>query len=318
MKSTWLWLPCVLTIALYGSPAAAQDVTVSFRGTLTSVDNSPFADLAVGTPFTGSYTFSLSTPDSNSMEQVGDYFHTTAPYGVTVTIGTHTFRSDPSNVNFLLELVNDYYSLDNYVFHSYTNADTDGVPVEIISWQLDDPTATLLASPTLTDSAPDITRWQQLVGFDIRGGAAWSPFFLRGTMSEVRLGTGPFFIAGPPGAQGPAGPAGPAGAMGPTGPAGPIGPQGPQGPAGSVGPEGARGPAGPAGSPGLQGPQGPAGPVGPMGPQGEGLFSGSLLMLDSGSSRPEGYVYVGTFDLMPSDDARGRGVLMRVDLYRKN
>ena len=41
-------------------------------------------------------------------------------------------------------------------------------------------------------------------------------------------------------------------------------------------------------------------------------------MLESASPRPAGYVYVGTFDLTPSDDARGRGVLMRIDLYRKN
>src|SRR6202007_552016 len=121
------------------------------------------------------------------------YVHTTSPYGVTITIGAHTFRTDPSNVNFLLELVNDYYASDNYVFHSYANAETDGQPVQLISWQLDDPTSTLLESPALADAAPDITRWQQMFGLDIRGGSPWLPFFLRGTVSEVRLGTGPFF-----------------------------------------------------------------------------------------------------------------------------
>jgi len=315
MKSTWLWLPCVLAILSAGSPAAAQDVTVSFKGTLTYVDNSPFADVAVGTPFTGSYTFSLSTLDSNAMEQVGDYFHTTSPYGVTVTIGTHTFRTDPSNVNFILELVNNYEASDNYVFHSYSNLETDGVPIEIISWQLDDPTSTLLASPALTATAPDVTRWQQIFGLDISGRNGWFSFLLRGTVSDVQLGTGPFYVAGPSGPQGAAGPAGPAGPMGPTGSAGP---QGPQGAVGPVGLQGAAGPAGPAGSQGPQGPQGAVGPVGPVGPQGEGLFSGSLLMLNSGSPQPAGYVYVGTFDLTPSDDARGRGVAMHIDLYRKN
>jgi len=309
MKSTWLWLPCVVSLLSGASPAAAQDVTVSFRGTLTYVDSSPFADLAPGTPFTGSYTFSLTTPDSNSMEQVGDYFHTTSPYGVTVTMGTHTFRTDPANVNFLLELVNDYYSLDNFVFHSYSNVATDGVPIEMISWQLDDPTSTLLASTALTADAPDITRWQQPVAFEIDGQNGWSRFMLRGTVSDAQLGTGLLSNAGTPGPQGPEGPAGPAGPMGPAGP------QGVEGPAGPVGPQGAVGPAGPAGS---QGPQGPVGPVGPTGPQGEGLFFGSLLMLESGSAQPAGYVYVGTFDLAPSGDARGRGALMRIDLYRKN
>src|SRR6185503_2292084 len=134
MKSVRLLLPCVFALLCGGTPAAAQDVTVSFRGTITDVMESPFADVAVGTPFTGSYTFSLSTPDSNWMEEIGDFFHTTSPYGVTVTIGTHTFRTDPSSVNFLVELLNDYFSMDYYVFHSYNNVQTDGVVVDTISW----------------------------------------------------------------------------------------------------------------------------------------------------------------------------------------
>jgi hypothetical protein len=327
MKSTWFWPTCVLAVVLGGSPVAAQDVTVSFKGTVTSAVNSPFTDIPDGTPFSGSYTFSASTPDSNTMEQVGDYMHTTAPYGVTVTIGTHVFRTDPSNVNFLIELVNDYQSLDNFVFHSYTNLDTDGVAIDNIDWQLDDPTMSLLTSSALTNAAPDLTRWQQPVGFDIMGRYDWMPFMLRGTISDVRLGAGAFDNTGTVGPQGPIGPTGPAGPMGPVGPQGaegPAGPAGPQGAVGPVGPAGVPGPQGPQGlqgvqgPQGLQGPQGPAGPVGASGPQGEGLFSGSLLMLESGAPSPGGYVYIGTFDMTPSNVERGRGIQVRVDLYRKN
>src|SRR5215831_12865159 len=74
--------------------AAAQDVTITFHGTLSDVMYSPFPDVFIGAPFTGAYTYSLSTPDTNPHPQFGLYVHTTRPYGVTVTIGSHTFHTD--------------------------------------------------------------------------------------------------------------------------------------------------------------------------------------------------------------------------------
>ena len=223
MKPVRVLLPCVLGLLCSSLPAAAQDVTVSFRGTITSAVDSPFADVAAGTPFTGSYTYSLSTADSNPDAAVGDYYHTTRPYGVTVTIGTHTFRTDPSNVSFLVEVLNDWFGADYYVFHSYTNVETDGAVIDSMRWRLDDPTATRLTSTALTDSPPDVTEWQQFA-FDISGSSAAVPFLLRGTMSEVRLGSATFLVPGPPGPQGPAGPEGPRVRMALPRPGGPLGP----------------------------------------------------------------------------------------------
>jgi hypothetical protein len=372
-------LLAAILVLFWTTSAAAQDVTVSFYGTLTLVDSSPFPELTVGVPFTGSYTYSLSTPDTNVAPQVGDYQHVTAPYGVTVTIGTHTFRTDPQNVNFLVELVNDYFDLDNYIVHSYNNVNTDGASVQTINFQLDDPTQTALSSTALLGSAPDLSRWQQVSGLDIDGYSSEGfHFLLRGTVSVMQLGGGPILIPGPPGppgpqgpegpsglqgSEGPAGPQGPEGAPGPQGPAGAIGPQGAEGPQGPQGPEGAQGapgpqgpvgpmgpmglqgsegpqgatgpqgpegpagppgaagaqgapgPQGPAGAQGPQGPTGPIGPQGPAGPQGEGLFSGSLVMVPSGSPVPAGYVFVGTFDLIPASG--GRSSAIAVDVYRK-
>ena len=359
-----------LLVLLWTTSAAAQDVTVSFYGTLTLVESSPFPELSVGVPFTGSYTFNVSTPDTNVAAQVGDYVHSTSPYGVTVTIGTHTFRTDPQNVNFLIELVNDYFDRDTYAFHSYNNAITDGTSVQTIDFQLDDPSQTALSDTSLLTSAPDLTRWQQIFGLDINGYSSdGQHFLLRGTVSLTQLGGGPILIPGPQGPAGPQGPEGPAGAQGPEGPAGaqgpqgaagpqgpagPIGPQGPegapgaqgsQGPAGPIGPPGpqgeqgaqgapgsqgaagpqgppgpqgatgAQGPAGPAGPAGAQGVPGPQGAAGPQGPKGEGLFSGSMLMLAPGTPAPAGYVFIGTYDLIPS--AGGRGSAIAVDVYRK-
>ena len=342
-------LLAAILVLLWTTSAAAQDVTVSFSGTLTLVDSSPFPELTVGVPFTGSYTYSLATTDTNSLPQVGDYQHIGSQYGVTVTMGTHTFRTDPQNVNFLVELVNDYQNLDNFVFHSYNNVNTDGAIVQMINFQLDDPTQTALTNVSLPASALVLSQWQQVFGFDVDGYSSDGVhFLLRGIVQQMQVGSGPILIPGPPGPpgpqgpegpagpqgpEGPAGPQGPDGAIGPQGPAGPIGPQGPQGapgaqgPAGAVGPQGPAGPIGPKGSEGPQGasgPQGPAGqqgvpgpqgPVGPEGPQGAGLFSGSMVMVPSGSPVPAGYVFLGTFDLIPN--AGGRGSALVVDVYRK-
>ena len=43
-----------------------------------------------------------------------------------------------------------------------------------------------------------------------------------------------------------------------------------------------------------------------------------MLMVESGTPQPAGYTYIDTFDLTPSSDSRGRGVMVRIDLYRKN
>ena len=92
-----------LLVSLCAAPAFAQEVTVTFAGRITDVDNSPFPGIAVDTPFTGSYTFNAAASDDNPMAQVGDYWHYAAPYGVTLTIAGHTFRTDPTNVQFLVE-----------------------------------------------------------------------------------------------------------------------------------------------------------------------------------------------------------------------
>ena len=129
--------------------------------------------------------------------------------------------------------------------------------------------------------------------------------------------------AGPQGAQGTQGPqglAGPQGLKGDTGAPGATGPPGPPGETGAVGPVGPVGAAGPQGATGPQGPMGPIGPTGATGatgPQGEGLFSGSLLLLPTGAPAPDGYDLVGTFDLLPTADPRGRLFVWVVDLYRR-
>lgn len=321
MKS--IRLLAALLVLGCATSAAAQDVSISFTGTLfeNTDTNIPLPGVVTGVPFTGTFTYSLSTPDTNPLPQVGDYVHTSGPYGVTVTIGSHTFRTDPQNPDFWVELVNNYYNLDNFVFHSYNNVPTSGLTVVDINFQLDDPTQTALSGVSLPSSSPNLNQWEQWFGLSILlRDENYNDYWIWGRIDYMQLGGGPVLIPGPPGPPGPAGeqgPEGPAGqpgldgAPGPQGPAGEIGPQGPAGPAG------AQGPAGPQGAPGAQGPAGPQGVqgvVGPTGPQGVGLFPGALISVTAGSPPPSGgYQFVGSYKLTPKTGSPA----LSVDVYRK-
>lgn len=260
------------------SSAAAQDVTFNFSGTITQLEGSPFADIALGTPFTGSYTFNLSTPNQGALPSVGDYWHQAPPYGVVVQIGSHVFRTDPAAVEFLIEVVNDHYSgFDNYLFRSYRNLPTDGMDVGFISWQLDDPTHSALSSTALSSVPPVLSQWQQWFGFEVDG--ANMEYVIRGQITAIS-------VAGScdPNCTCPPGPAGPQGPAGPMGPMGPIGPQGPKGDKGDPGE----------------------------------AVPGSLLLLLADDPVPAGYSLLGTFDqvIRPADGIGSRVITIR--MYRKN
>ena len=329
MKLVLVPLVFISALLLGATGAAAQDVTFAFKGTIHTAEASPFADIGPGTPFNGLYTFNLSAPDENPHTLVGDYRFRTAPYGLTVKVGSHIFASSALGVDFLVELSDGLHSMDNYLFRSYSNQPTEGHAIEFIEFQLDDHTQTLLSSTALSNTPPDLTIAQQPFGFNIIG--ANFSFMLRGSIDEMTEAVGPHSILGQPGVpgtgppgpagpQGEPGPAGPQGVEGPAGPEGPMGPAGPEGQPGAEGPAGPQGPAGPAGPQGIPGPQGPAGaPGGPgaIGPQGEGLFPGSMVMIAAGGPAPAGYTFVGTFTLLPTVSSGGR-IPLRVDVYRKN
>jgi hypothetical protein len=278
----------VLCFVLTVTPAAAQNVTFTFSGSIMEADPNPFG-ISVGTPLNGAYTFDLGSTDSDGTLEVGSYRHTVAPFGMSVQIGGNTFRTDPQRVEFQIDIANDLYAA-----YSYNNYAVDTTTIDAIALQGEDPTQSALASAALSDQPLVLAHWPGLT-LTISGQTANGEYFtLRGVLNYMTNGA-----AGQPGPPGPAGPQGPAGAEGPQGPAGPEGPQGPQGPAGPQGPQG------------LTGPQGPPGPAG-----GGELFSGAYVMVPRGSKVPDGYVFVGTKEV-PIRVRNGRVSVLRVDIYRK-
>jgi hypothetical protein len=268
------------SILATSTSALAQDVTFRFSGTVTETYNSPFSDIVQGTPFTGTYTFNLATPDENSFPSVGDYWHRSAPYGVTVVMGNHVFATNPADVEFLIETANDHSNSDNYLFRSYRNLRTDGVDVGFISWQLDDPTLTALSSTVLSPLPPVLSQWQQIFALTIDGAAL--QYGIRGQVTSIAICEGETCqLPLPPG---PTGTPGPQGEPGPMGPAGPVGPAGPQGPKGDKGDPGE-------------------------------FPSGALLFLLVADPAPPGFTLIGSFDQKLNG---GGSRVITIRIYRKD
>jgi hypothetical protein len=171
---------CALAVSLLGSispqpAAAASDSSITIALTATVVEVYDPANLLSGTiqpgdTVTGTYTYNSATSDTNAALNVGDYWHTTAPYGVSLTVGGWRFETDPQQVSFVVETVNNLHGQDNYLVRSYNNRHlSNGLYVTHIAWQLDDPTQTALKNAALPRTAPRLSSWQSTFGLTIEG-----------------------------------------------------------------------------------------------------------------------------------------------------
>ena len=187
-------------LAAYGTrEVGAAPITIAITAEVATVED-PGGMLAgaitVGDVITGTYVYDSSTLDTNAASTVGDYWHTTAPFGITINAGGLVFRTDPTQVNFLVEIVNDHGTppRDNYLLRSYTNLfDVSTLPApgghpadDHIAWQLDDPTLAALASTALPTDAPTVAAWQSVFGLTIESrnaGGDW--FFVRAHVTSA-------------------------------------------------------------------------------------------------------------------------------------
>jgi len=128
----------------------------------------------------GKYTYDPTTPDTNSAPTVGDYYHTSSSCGIEVKAGGFVFKTDPSDVNFLVEIANDHGSpspSDNYLLISYNNLPlSDEILVDYILWQLDDDTCTALSSTDLPTTAPVLADWESIFGLTLSGSDPSDPY----------------------------------------------------------------------------------------------------------------------------------------------
>jgi len=141
----------LIIIGITGEVAFVDDTTGLLEGNVN-----------VNDIVTGIYTYDLSTPDSNPSLTVGDYEHFDPPCGISLTVGGLDFRTDPNNVDFLVEILNDHGVAKNdaYVLTSYNNLPLpNGALVWDITWQPQDPTGKALSSIALPTTAPVLADW---------------------------------------------------------------------------------------------------------------------------------------------------------------
>ena len=161
-----LAIALVAVIVLDPATAGCARLKIEISATVTLVDD---ADnllnnrVAPGDIIIGIYTYDSFAVDSNPLIEVADYRYTTAPNGIRLKVNGLTFGTNPADVDFLLEVVNNYQNLDNYVVISYNNLFAVSAMGEsvtnTIDWQLDDPTQTALSSTALPRTAPVLSNW---------------------------------------------------------------------------------------------------------------------------------------------------------------
>jgi len=156
-------------------PEDPPKVTIQIVAIIASVSdgsNLLGGNIEVGNNITGTYTYDPAAVDENASATVGQYMHDSPPYGIFLDINGYVFKTDLSDVNFLVGLSDNHGTppKDHYQLISYNNAEVLlNVSVGSISWQLDDPNAVKLTSTELTTEPPVLVGWTSDFGLTITG-----------------------------------------------------------------------------------------------------------------------------------------------------
>jgi hypothetical protein len=173
MKTVILSIGLVLLLSF--TPIKAEIIQIGLTGLVDYVDD-PYnllgSGVTEGAQITGFYIYDSETPDSEPSVEFGIYKHTSTPYIMSLTIGSLIFQTNPTNVDLVIGLTNNYSggSWDSYGVTSYNNLTLDnGVSIDRLHWQLDDYSGTALSSDALPTTPPVLSQWQSNQ-LSVRGG----------------------------------------------------------------------------------------------------------------------------------------------------
>ena len=151
-------------------PAQSELITVRFTGEVENVDNVLAAHFAIGDTLTGTYTYDTSAIDTEpDRSDFGRYRYYQGPSGISLETGGFQFRTDPGNVDFLVEILNNYTGTeDSFYMNSYNNLPSDSFLGEniLIGLGLHAFSGDPLSSDALPETAPVRDQWDS-ARFDI-------------------------------------------------------------------------------------------------------------------------------------------------------
>ncbi len=179
MKRKLLYLLSFLLLNFLSLTIYSQSHSLYIKGVVTYIDDTENAlnsSIIVGDTIYGTITYDLSCTDNNTLPEVADYWYYNTPNGIDININGYTFKTDPDDVNFLFEVIDNHNNRDNLLFRSYANVFPEDLPVFTdthISWQLDDATQTALDNTDIQEYI-ELSAWEQDFGLSVRGSTVTS------------------------------------------------------------------------------------------------------------------------------------------------
>ena len=155
------------------SPAASGFVGINIVGKFYMVidpDNLLDDAIQVNDTIRGKYVYDPGIPDSNPDPSIGHYAYTSSSCGFELKAGGFVFKTNPSDVSFIIQILNDYVSYDMYTVWSGNNLQlSNGMIITEIYWQLMDYNQTAISSDELPTTAPVLDDWGSGSGLVILG-----------------------------------------------------------------------------------------------------------------------------------------------------
>ena len=190
----------VWALSICTSDAQAVIVQAAFTGEVFFVDDpgdTLDGQISIGDEIAGFYTYESSTPDTYVPEPGSDdppasrrgiYQHSAPPFGLTMTIGSFTFETDPLAVDFKITMgkyLPEIFPYDSYSAASYGNLPlSNGTPVDFTTLLLEDFGGSVISDDTLPDTTPDLAAWEADV-IGAKGGLADDRFLIKGRVTSL-------------------------------------------------------------------------------------------------------------------------------------
>jgi hypothetical protein len=206
MKSISKLLMSFCVLCFYSYPTRAALIPIAFTAEVIRVTDDfdlLSGNVSLGDTMTGVYIYDTSIPDLYPETCIGQYVHSDPPCGITLTIGSLVFMTDPENVEFVVTIYDSPCvapgipppaggQYDSYSIRSSNNFPLpNGTAVREILLAASGDT-TIFSSDALPTTAPDINAgWREnKIDIDISGGSwenATGVFYIEGVLSSVSV-----------------------------------------------------------------------------------------------------------------------------------